>query len=230
MLDKTISDGKKLPRWKPRSTHCQYLGLSPLHSSSVPLVLNPSTGSVTPQFHIVFDDWFATVSSDSSSLPDFNSDEWNRMFGDSSFQYTLDEDDLATMRELSQQLEDSVDSKHADFLHEQVLAAAEQLCPAQPLPITPSLPPVPFGGTTEKSVHWRERSPDRTVIASDLSKAMPAVQSPSFPDLSPISPTGPHMTPSMAQSQVSSESLKSTDDGSPRHCPLHQPRFSSTSS
>jgi hypothetical protein len=75
----------------------------------------------------VFDDWFATVSSDSSSLPDFNSDEWNRMFGDSSFQYLLDEDNLAFKRELSQQLEASVDSKHADFLHEQVLEAAEQL-------------------------------------------------------------------------------------------------------
>jgi hypothetical protein len=47
-----------------------------------------------PKFHVVFDDWFATVSSDPpASLPDFNSDEWNRMFGDTSFQYMLDDDD-----------------------------------------------------------------------------------------------------------------------------------------
>jgi hypothetical protein len=39
------------------------MGFSPLHSSDVPLVLNLRTGSITPQFHVVFDDYFSTVSS-----------------------------------------------------------------------------------------------------------------------------------------------------------------------
>ena len=36
---------------------------SHLHSSDVPLVLNLKTGSITPQFHVVFDDYFSTVTS-----------------------------------------------------------------------------------------------------------------------------------------------------------------------
>jgi hypothetical protein len=39
------------------------MGFSNLHSSEVPLVLNLNTGSITPQFHVVFDDHFTTVSS-----------------------------------------------------------------------------------------------------------------------------------------------------------------------
>ena len=81
MLNKTISDGKKIPKWQPRSTRMKYMGLSPKHASSVPLVLNPTTGSLTAQFHAVFDDWFATVSASADQLPDLNSDEWAKMFG-----------------------------------------------------------------------------------------------------------------------------------------------------
>ena len=38
VLDKTLSDGKKLPRWTPRSHHEVFMGLSPKHSSTIPLV------------------------------------------------------------------------------------------------------------------------------------------------------------------------------------------------
>jgi hypothetical protein len=61
VLDKTISDGKKLPRWKPRSKRTINMGTSPLHASTVPLILNPDTGAITAAFHVVFDDWFATI-------------------------------------------------------------------------------------------------------------------------------------------------------------------------
>ncbi|KAI2492298.1 hypothetical protein MHU86_22271 [Fragilaria crotonensis] len=47
VLDKSIADGKKLPRWKPRSTRCVNMGLSSKHASTVPIVLNPSTGYIT---------------------------------------------------------------------------------------------------------------------------------------------------------------------------------------
>ena len=70
------------------------MGFSPDHSSSVPLVYNPATGSITPQYHIVADNWFATVGTNPEDLPDFNSDEWNKLFGDSLYQYVLhDKDD-----------------------------------------------------------------------------------------------------------------------------------------
>lgn len=72
VLDKTLSDGKKIPRWKPRSQRSVNMGLSAKHASTVPLVLNPNTGAITPAFHVVFDDLFATV--DATELPDFISD------------------------------------------------------------------------------------------------------------------------------------------------------------
>jgi type II secretory pathway pseudopilin PulG len=39
------------------------MGFSPFHSSDVPLVLNLQTGSITPQFHFVFDYHFSTIPS-----------------------------------------------------------------------------------------------------------------------------------------------------------------------
>jgi len=63
VLDPKLQEGQKLPRWQPRSRRGIFLGLSAVHSSEVPLVLNLQTGSITPQYHVVFDDLFTTVSS-----------------------------------------------------------------------------------------------------------------------------------------------------------------------
>jgi hypothetical protein len=63
VLDPDLQAGKKLPRWQPRSRRGVFVGFSSLHSSEVPLVLNLQTGSITPQYHVVFDDHFSTVSS-----------------------------------------------------------------------------------------------------------------------------------------------------------------------
>ena len=51
VLDKSIADGKKLPRWQPRSICSMNMGLSPKHASTVPIVLNVSSGCITPQYH-----------------------------------------------------------------------------------------------------------------------------------------------------------------------------------
>ena len=63
VLDPHLQAGKKLPRWQPRSLRGVFVGFSSLHSSEVPLVLNLQTGSITPQYHVVFDDYFSTVTS-----------------------------------------------------------------------------------------------------------------------------------------------------------------------
>ena len=73
VLDKTISDGKKLPLWKPRASQGIFMGLRPDHASTVPMVLTLDTGDITPQFHVVFDDWCTTVATSVDDLPDFNS-------------------------------------------------------------------------------------------------------------------------------------------------------------
>jgi len=39
-----------------------YVGRLPSHASNVALILNPRMGHVSPQFHVVYDDDFTTVS------------------------------------------------------------------------------------------------------------------------------------------------------------------------
>ena len=75
VLDPTLQQGRKLPKWQPRSRRGVFVGLSRVHSSDVPLILNPKTGHISPQYHVVFDDTFSTVSSQSpdDEIPDF----WN---------------------------------------------------------------------------------------------------------------------------------------------------------
>jgi hypothetical protein len=49
------------PKWEPKSCLGIYVGHSPSHAGSVALILNPQTGHVSPQCHVVFDDHFTTV-------------------------------------------------------------------------------------------------------------------------------------------------------------------------
>ena len=102
VLNKTIADGKKIPRWTPRSQRQVYLGTSAKHASTVPLVLNPESGAITAQFHCVMDNWFATVATSVDELPDFSSPEWSRLFGDSEFQYPVDETEYSTVEDTAQ--------------------------------------------------------------------------------------------------------------------------------
>ncbi|KAI2499654.1 hypothetical protein MHU86_14835 [Fragilaria crotonensis] len=130
-----ISDGKKLPRWTPRSTRTVNLGFSDKHASSVPLVLNPQTGYITPQFHIVFDDWFATVPASADDLPNFNDDSWKRMFQDSTFQYVLDDEDEERL------IVESTDYEQANELLSQMQRVATALDNATPPQVLPVAPP-----------------------------------------------------------------------------------------
>ena len=63
ILDARLQDagGAGPPKWDPRSRLGIYLGHSPSHAGNVALVLNPRTGLVSPQFHVVVDDDFSTV-------------------------------------------------------------------------------------------------------------------------------------------------------------------------
>jgi len=61
VLDATLQDGHKIPKWAPRAHLGVFLGFFSLHSSQVPLVMNVETGKISPQFHVIFDDKFETV-------------------------------------------------------------------------------------------------------------------------------------------------------------------------
>ena len=57
------------------------MGASEKHAGDVPLALNPKTGRMTPQWNVVFDDWFSTITVEEEDLPDFHSEEWSKTFG-----------------------------------------------------------------------------------------------------------------------------------------------------
>eukprot|EP00804_Cyclotella_cryptica_P026596 CCRYP_014020-RA/>CCRYP_014020-RA protein AED:0.15 eAED:0.08 QI:0/0/0/0.75/0/0/4/0/791 len=63
VLDPSRQDGKKIPKWDSRARQGIFVGFLDKHSSLVPLVFNPRTQRVSPQYHIIFDDAFLTVPS-----------------------------------------------------------------------------------------------------------------------------------------------------------------------
>jgi hypothetical protein len=56
-LQNVLALGKQLPRWSPRARLGLNLGPSPMHGRNVYLVLNLSTGCVSPQYHCCFDNF-----------------------------------------------------------------------------------------------------------------------------------------------------------------------------
>ena len=216
VLDKTISDGKTLPRWKPRSTRMMFVGMSPLHASSVPRCLNPDTGAITAQFHVVFDDSFTTVAADFKDLPDFDSAEWQELFGDSVYQYVFDDDDQRTSDELA------ISPDVPPPLMERVATQVNTHNPPIPLPVLPPptsvIPTLQTDPTVEVSLQQRETpflplsNHDESPVAQSLPQrenigAMPNAEAstppkppPGPPPLppplpSPISPSPPPETP-----------------------------------
>ena len=67
------SAGGKIPKWQPRSRRGQYVGVSPVHADNIGMVRNLRTGRISPQYHLVYDDWFDTVyASEDTPPPDWD--------------------------------------------------------------------------------------------------------------------------------------------------------------
>ena len=62
VLDENLQSGKKLPTWNSRARVGIYLGQSREHASNVSYVLNTRTDHISPQYHVIYDDDFATLS------------------------------------------------------------------------------------------------------------------------------------------------------------------------
>ena len=60
-LQNELANGNTIPKWSPRARLRINLGPSPVHARNVYLVLNITTGLVSPQFHVKFDDLFETT-------------------------------------------------------------------------------------------------------------------------------------------------------------------------
>jgi hypothetical protein len=63
VLDACLQSGlSAIPKWEPWAWMGMYVGQSLSYASNLLLVLNPRTGHVLPQFHVVYDDDFIMVS------------------------------------------------------------------------------------------------------------------------------------------------------------------------
>eukprot|EP00957_Ditylum_brightwellii_P072341 5498478-Ditylum_brightwellii.AAC.1 len=90
VLDPTLQDGKKLPKWSPQKCHGQFLGWSKQHASTVALIQNFRTGSIALQFYMVIDNWFTTVAQMNTDDNFVVPDNWEELFKMSCFNSLLD--------------------------------------------------------------------------------------------------------------------------------------------
>eukprot|EP00957_Ditylum_brightwellii_P103159 7862095-Ditylum_brightwellii.AAC.1 len=75
-----LQDGKKLSKWNPWKRQGQFLGWSQNHSSTVALIKNMRTGSISPQFQTVMDDWFSTIARAGDDEDFVPPDNWKDFF------------------------------------------------------------------------------------------------------------------------------------------------------
>ena len=102
VLDPKLQDGKKLPKWSPRSRQGKFLGYSTEHATNVGLILNLKTKRISPQFHVLFDDFFQTVQGvDEHQEVDLQSFDWDSLvlrFGtDNSMDPTISKSMIPTL-------------------------------------------------------------------------------------------------------------------------------------
>ena len=62
--------GVNIPKWYHRSRIGVNMGSIKMHSTQVGLVLNLLTGSILPQYHVIFDDMLSTVISITAADPE----------------------------------------------------------------------------------------------------------------------------------------------------------------
>jgi hypothetical protein len=61
VLQKELQNGTSNNKWKLWVWRGIYIGNSTFHSSAIPLIHNPITTHISPQFHVLFDEHFTTV-------------------------------------------------------------------------------------------------------------------------------------------------------------------------
>ena len=83
-LDRGLASCKKIPKWDPRCILGLYLGNSPRHAGSVSQVLNLDTDRVSPQFHMIHNEFFETI-----ALNDKIHTNWKRLAGFAPVQSTV---------------------------------------------------------------------------------------------------------------------------------------------
>ena len=112
VLDARAQVGQSIPKWNPKSRLGIYVGRSKNHAGNVALILNPRTLHVSPQFHVVFDDNFATVKYlQGNEVPPM----WKELVTKSSESATDELYDAATMHNHSNDMLTDEDKTHSQI-------------------------------------------------------------------------------------------------------------------
>jgi len=109
VLDPRLQDGKKIPKWSPRSRLGQFLGHSEVHAGTVGLIRNLRTGKITPQYNVVYDNHFTTVNAETHEDNVPVPEGFDKLF-EFSREYLFDDDDDAVVRPLSTSTKESQDT------------------------------------------------------------------------------------------------------------------------
>ncbi len=104
VLEPKLQQGQRIPKWEPRERQATYLGHSPKHAQTVPVVLNRCTGLYSPQYHVVFDDLLTTVPHTNNQSPPHN---WPDLFQYHRYNVLVDEPEVAENFHLGPQWSDT---------------------------------------------------------------------------------------------------------------------------
>ena len=176
VLDPKLQDGKKIPRWKPRSRRGVFLGFGEKYASSVPLVLNPTTSHISPQFHVIFDDLFSTVISQAES--DEPPMEWDDLCITSRFQTHFDDGDPVRLDQEWLTTDEITLRNHQDaqnrILHPLPVDYAHLETQVSPLVDTPLKTPIdPSESQREQSQLQREPVPRLSTLLTSVQPELP---------------------------------------------------------
>jgi hypothetical protein len=80
-----MQEGTSPPKWTKRTTQKVYVGHLHHYSKSVPMVWDPKTKLVWPQFHVMFDDNFDTVQAPDPNIK--HADTMDRLFKTNRYTY-----------------------------------------------------------------------------------------------------------------------------------------------
>jgi hypothetical protein len=85
VLDRRMQEGTSPPKWTKRTTQKVYVGHLHHYSKLFPMIWDPKTKLVSPQFHVMFDDNFDAVQAPDPNIK--QSDTMDRLFQSNRYIY-----------------------------------------------------------------------------------------------------------------------------------------------
>jgi len=95
VLSPRLREGGHVSKWELRSKRGKFAGYSPLQASNVGMIRNLNRGYVSPQFHVMYNNFFETMHSDKGSLPSAKVWEQLYIFNHSQVDWDIEPPDLA---------------------------------------------------------------------------------------------------------------------------------------